>query len=78
MSNYTPTECYLNNLAPTGRKAVISLLKSVKGTLLLNEKLAVLLLYKLSFEQLSTLKQSLVLNNKSAIIIQLTFQSLEP
>ena len=77
MSNYTPTECYLNNLAPTGRKAVISLIKSVKNTLLLNEKLAVLPLHKLSFEQLSTLKQSLVLNNKSARTIHLTFQVIK-
>ena len=77
MSNYTPTECYLNNLAPTGRKAVISLIKSVKNTLLLHDKLAVLPLHKLSFEQLSTLKQSLVLNNKSARTIQLTFQVIK-
>lgn len=77
MSNYTPTECYLNNLAPTGRKAVISLIKSVKNTLLLTEKLAVLPLHNLSFEQLSTLKQSLVLNNKSARTIQLTFQVIK-
>lgn len=77
MTNYTPTECYLNNLAPTGRKAVISLIKSVKNTLLLSEKLAVLPLHKLSFEQLSTLKQSLVFNNKSARTIQLTFQVIK-
>jgi integrase/recombinase XerD len=77
MSNYTPTECYLNNLAPTGRKAVISLIRSVKNTLLLNGKLAVLPLHKLSFEQLSTLKQSLILNNKSARTIQLTFQVIK-
>ncbi|QWF33181.1 site-specific integrase [Pseudoalteromonas sp. SiA1] len=77
MSSYTPTECYLNNLAPTGRKAVISLIKSVKNTLLLNDKLAALPLHKLSFEQLSTLKQSLVLNNKSARTIQLTFQVIK-
>ncbi|MFY8328776.1 tyrosine-type recombinase/integrase [Pseudoalteromonas sp. ZZD1] len=77
MSNYTPTECYLNNLAPTGRKAVISLIKSVKKTLLLTEKLAALPLHKLSFEQLSKLKQSLVLNNKSARTIQLTFQVIK-
>ena len=77
MSNYTPTECYLNNLAPTGRKAVISLIKSVKNTLLLNDKLAALPLHKLSFEQLSTLRQSLVLNNKSARTIQLTFQVIK-
>nr|MDC2854656.1 site-specific integrase [Ningiella sp. W23] len=77
MSNYTPTECYLNNLAPTGRKAVISLIKSVKNTLLLHDKLVALPLHKLSFEQLSTLKQSLVLNNKSARTIQLTFQVIK-
>ena len=77
MSNYTPTECYLNNLAPTGRKAVISLIKSVKNTLLLNDKLAAVPLHKLSFEQLSTLKQSLVLNNKSSRTIQLTFQVIK-
>lgn len=77
MSNYTPTECYLNNLAPTGRKAVISLIKSVKNTLLLHDKLVALPLHKLSFEQLSTLKQSLVLNNKSARTIQLTFQAIK-
>lgn len=77
MTNYTPTECYLNNLAPTGRKAVISLIKSVKNTLLLNGKLAALPLHKLSFEQLSTLKQSLVFNNKSARTIQLTFQVIK-
>ena len=74
MTNYTPTECYLNNLAPTGRKAVVSLLKSVKNTLFLKERLTLLPLYKLSFEQLSTLKQSLIVNNKSARTIQLTFQ----
>lgn len=50
MSNYTPTKCYLNNLAPTGRKAVVSLLKSVKNILLLSEKLVALPLHKLSFE----------------------------
>ena len=77
MSNDTPTECYLNNLAPTGRKAVISLIKSVKNTLLLNDKLAAVPLHKLSFEQLSTLKQSLVFNNKSARTIQLTFQVIK-
>ena len=77
MSNYTPTECYLNNLAPTGRKAVISLIKSVKHTLLLNDKLAALPLHKLSFEQLSTLRQSLILNNKSARTIQLTFRVIK-
>ena len=77
MSNYTPTECYLNNLAPTGRKAVISLIKSVKNTLLLHDKLAALPLHKLSFEQLSSLKQSLVFNNKSARTIQLTFQVIK-
>jgi site-specific recombinase XerD len=77
MTNYTPTECYLNNLAPTGRKAVISLIKSVKNTLLLNGKLAALPLHKLSFEQLSTLKQSLVFNNKSARTVQLTFQVIK-
>ncbi|TMP59333.1 hypothetical protein CWB77_14045 [Pseudoalteromonas sp. S1610] len=77
MSSYTPTECYLNNLAPTGRKAVISLIKSVKNTLLLHDKLVALPLHKLSFEQLSTLKQSLVLNNKSARTIQLTFQAIK-
>ena len=77
MSNYTPTECYLNNLAPTGRKAIISLIISVKNTLLLNDKIAALPLHKLSFEQLSTLKQSLVLNNKSARTIQLTFQVIK-
>ncbi|MBH0029511.1 site-specific integrase [Pseudoalteromonas sp. SWYJZ98] len=77
MTNYTPTECYLNNLAPTGRKAVISLIKSVKNTLLLHDKLVALPLHKLSFEQLSTLKQSLVLNNKSARTIQLTFQAIK-
>ncbi|MDC9529171.1 site-specific integrase [Pseudoalteromonas sp. Angola-7] len=77
MSSYTPTECYLNNLAPTGRKSVISLIKSVKNTLLLNGKLAALPLHRLSFEQLSTLKQSLVLNNKSARTIQLTFQVIK-
>jgi site-specific recombinase XerD len=77
MTNYTPTECYLNNLAPTGRKAVISLIKSVKNTLLLHDKLVALPLHKLSFEQLSTLKQSLLLNNKSARTIQLTFQVIK-
>lgn len=76
MTNYTPTECYLNNLAPTGRKAVVSLLKSVKNTLFLKERLTLLPLYKLSFEQLSTLKQSLIVNNKSARTIQLTFQAI--
>ncbi|MEI8624991.1 hypothetical protein P4S67_12405 [Pseudoalteromonas sp. B137] len=77
MLNYTPTECYLNNLAPTGLKAFISLIKSVKNILLLNDKLAALPLQKLSFEQLFTLKQSLVLKNKSARTIQLTFQVIK-
>ena len=77
MSNCSPTECNLNNLAPTGRKAVISLIKSVKNTLSLNDKLTALPLHKLSFQQLSTLKQSLVLNNKSARTIQLTFQVIK-
>ncbi len=57
MSNYTPTECYLNNLAPTGLKAVISLIKSVKNTLLLNVNPTALSFYKLNVETLSTLNQ---------------------
>ena len=57
MSNYTPTECYLNNLAPTGRKAVISLIKSVKNTLLLNDNQTALPFYKLNVETFSTLNQ---------------------
>jgi len=57
MSNYTPTKCYLNNLALTGRKAFISLIKSVKNTLLLNDNQTALPFYKLNVETFSTLNQ---------------------
>ena len=76
MTTLTPTECYLSNLAPSGRRTVKSVLKTAVKILSANATLETYQIHALGYDQLSFLRQVLVEQDKSARTIHLTFQAI--
>ena len=76
MTTFTPIECYLNNLAPSGRRPVKSVLKAAIKILSAGAALETYQIHALGYDQLSFLRQVLVEQDKSARTIHLTFQAI--
>ena len=76
MTTLTPTECYLSNLAPSGRRSVKSVLNAAIKILSAGAVLETCQIHALGYDQLSFLRQVLVEQDKSARTIHLTFQAI--